>query len=284
MPDQAINQPGIYPALDRVAYEAIPGANYSLLKHFARSPMHARYEMTHPKEPTDAMELGTAIHTAVLEPERFAAEYVHAPKVDRRTKEGKATWAAFESDHPGRDYLADDEWAQCEGMAAAVRAHPLASQLLYGQGRNEVTIVWKDAKTGLLCKGRLDRFTQFMGWSVVIDLKSARDASQWAFQAAMARLAYHSQVAYYLDGLRALADMDRRFLIVSVESDPPHGIMVYELDDQALAEGRAAYRRHLDQYAECVRTGVWPGYREGIWPLSLPRWALTGENGGDENG
>lgn len=270
-----IVEPGVYRDLGRIQYERIDAVNYSLLKHFARSPAHARQEMLCPKKPTDAMELGTAMHMAILEPERFAREYVRAPQCDRRTKDGKALWAAFEAEHLGRNYLTDDEWIRCDGMTHAVQQHELARTLIYGPGRNEVSIVWRNRDTGLLCKGRLDRFTKFMGWSVVIDVKSAANASDAMFPAAAARLGYHVQVAFYLDGLEAIAPTRRRFLIAAVESDAPHCVAVYELDDDALAEGRRQYQRYLGTYAECKQTGIWPGYPEGIYPLRLPRWAMT---------
>ena len=36
-----------------------------------------------------ALQLGSAIHTAVLEPEKFYDEYYISPKIDKRTKAGK---------------------------------------------------------------------------------------------------------------------------------------------------------------------------------------------------
>jgi hypothetical protein len=39
---------------------------------------------------TDAMKFGTAVHTAMLESDKFYDDYYIMPKVDGRTKEGKA--------------------------------------------------------------------------------------------------------------------------------------------------------------------------------------------------
>ena len=40
-----------------------------------------------------------------------------------------------------------------------------------------------------------------------------------------------------------------------------------------LEPGRAVYRRDLATYAECLRSGEWPGYPEEIRELELPAWA-----------
>lgn len=281
-PEPTITEPGIYMDLPGEVYARIDAVNYSRLKHFARTPAHAREHILHPPKPTDAMELGTAIHMAILEPARFAAEYVRAPKCDRRTTIGKAQWSEFEDAHKGRNYLSGDEWEQCEGMAEAVSKHQLANDLLYGEGRNEVSVIWNDQGTGMLCRARLDRFKRYLGCSYVIDIKSTADASPAAFQRQVARLGYHIQTAFYLDGLETLAPGKRRFLNIAIETTAPFGIIVYEMDPDTLAEGRACYRRYLAEWAECKRTNIWPSYPGGIYPLSLPRWALSATTSEEE--
>jgi len=266
-------KPGIYLDLPRAEYEAIDAANYSTLKLFEQSPAHARERMLHPTEPTDAMELGTAIHTALLEPEKFATQYIAAPTFDRRTAAGKAAWVEFESKHPGRNYLAPDEMEICVGIIKTIDENETARLLLRGEGRNEVSVVWKDEESGLLCKGRIDRFTVLYSWSVVVDVKSTASAYPIEFTKQSARMGYHVQAAFYMDGLRSLAPAERRYIILAIEKDRPYGISAMELDEQAVADGRARYRTYLKQYADAKRTGIWPGYPSGITPLSLPKWA-----------
>lgn len=272
---------GLHHSLSRHEYEQIDAANFSTLKHFDRSAAHAHEYILHPKEPTDAMELGTAVHMAILEPERFASAYTVAPKVDRRTKEGKAEWAKIEADNPGRSFLSTEEYEQCNGMMKAVESHPFAHQLIYGQGRNEISCIWKDEATGVLCKSRMDRFTSAWGYSVVLDIKSTGNAQEGIFKAQAARMLYHVQAAFYLDGLNTLAPLDRRFLTLVIERERPHGIQIFEMDDEALSEGRSRYRSFLRQYKACKETNNWPGYVNGIQPLALPKWAMNRSDGGE---
>ena len=90
------------------------------------------------------MKLGTATHCAILEPERFEIEYVEAPCVDRRTKDGKALWSELEQS--GKIILSSDEYTKVVEMASAMRRHELASKLITGEARvsslNVETEIW----------------------------------------------------------------------------------------------------------------------------------------------
>ena len=270
-------KPGIYPDLSREEYENIEAINYSILKHFDKSPAHARHEMLHPKKPTPAMETGQMIHKAILEPKRFYEDYIQAPLIDRRTKEGKAAWAKFEAENPGKIYLAESDWYQFKGMMASCKNNYNASQLLYGRGRNEVTVVWEDEETGLLCKARLDRMTKAFGWSVLVDIKTCMNAQKWAFESAVAKFNYHLQAAFYLDSLNTLSKSinQRRYILLAIEKDPPFAIQCFELNESSLIEGRDKYRFYLKQYKECLETDVWPGYPDTIEEIGIPQWAFN---------
>ncbi len=272
---------GLYPGITRPEYERIEAVNYSTLKHFHRTPAHAHEYMVHPKDPTEAMDLGTAGHRAILEPARLASEYAVGPKVDKRTKAGKDAWLAFEDANRGKLFLDEEEMLACRTMTEQVYAHETARQLLSSPGKNEVGVVWTDKPTGLRCKALLDRITVFAGWTVVVDLKTCRDASRWAFANAVARLLYHEQAAFYLQGLDAAASLPRRFLWVAVENERPHCAAVYEPDDGMLREGKLLAREHLESYARCRDRNQWPGYPSAIEEIQLPAWALT--KGADAN-
>ncbi|HXG58144.1 MAG TPA: PD-(D/E)XK nuclease-like domain-containing protein [Thermoanaerobaculia bacterium] len=260
-------RPGLYPNLSRAEYEAIPAINASVLEHFERSAAHAREAMLHPPKPTDAMEFGTALHVAVLEPARFSREYVAAPKCDRRTKVGKETWAAFEAEHRGAQLMdAEDFIAICR-MRDAVWSHPVAKELLRGPGHNEVAVVWENEETGLLCKALLDRIGSFDGWTWIPDLKSTGDASPREFSYSIKRYHYGAKAAYYLDGCNTVAPRPRRFCWIAIEKEPPYAVALYEPTDDAINAGRSKYMRWLRLYEEAQRTNHWPGYETSIQPL-----------------
>ena len=86
-------------------YHSHPAVGHSGLVRIMRSPAHYKDVLTDPPDPTPAMRLGTAFHTALLEPDRFGQTFVVAPKFDRRTKEGKAQAEAWDTENAGKTAL-----------------------------------------------------------------------------------------------------------------------------------------------------------------------------------
>ena len=68
------NTTGFFSRLPAEEYFALPGISISRLKELRRSPQHFQYALTHPKV-SKALTLGSAVHCAILEPERFDAQY-----------------------------------------------------------------------------------------------------------------------------------------------------------------------------------------------------------------
>jgi len=265
--------PGIHAGISFADYLDVDGVNHTKLHAFRRTPAHAHWAMTHPEEDTDSLRVGDAVHVAVLEPERFEREYVKAPKFNKRTNAGKADAAQWVKDHPTQAALLPEEWDLAVALRDAVRANPIARQILSGVGHNELTAIWKDPTTSLICKGRIDRLTTYRDYSTVVDIKTARDAGRRAFAKAVYDYGYNSQAAYYLDGLNILSPRSRRFFHIVAEKEPPYCVALYELDPPAIEEGRRRYRRALDQFAECQMTGVWPGYPADVDALDIPKWS-----------
>jgi exodeoxyribonuclease VIII len=249
--------------------------NCSTLKFLADGapPAKALWKMQHPEadEDTDALAVGDATHVAVLEPERFARQYVKRPKFDGRTNAGKAAMAGWAAEHPNAAPLTPDQWDEAVGLRDNSQKHPVARELLSGKGRNEVTLIWTDPETKLLCKGRLDRITRYDNRAAVVDLKTARNGSLRGFAKAAADFCYFWQAAFYLDALNLLAPGARRFFHIILEKEPPYLVAVREMEEPSLREGRAQYRRALNTMAACRASGKWPGYFDGIEPFDIPK-------------
>lgn len=251
-------------------YRAFPAANNSTLTYFKRSPAHAKFFMENPPEPTPAMLLGRLTHLGILEPERFEKQCVRAPECDRRTKEGKQIWADFLAENEGREAVKAEDYERIMAMAEAVSRHPMASQLLC-DGRAEQSLVWVDEEFGEVCKGRCDWLRDD---GVNIDLKTTRSAGYDDFQRAIEHFDYHRQGAFYTDAIRQIFKKHggNFHVIIAVESERPHGVAVYVLDDDCLQVGRDQYRHLLQQYQQCRQSGVYPMYPEFIQGIGL-RWS-----------
>lgn len=248
------------------------------LDQINRSPAHYWQRYLNPnREPevqSPALLLGSAFHSAVLEPEDFSASYIRAIECDRRTKEGKKAWEDFMSIQDGKTAVNAGEFDKLLAMRKAIQAHPIASALLE-DGTAEGTLHFTHAGTGVACKSRLD-FLHSSG-EYIIDLKTTEDASPAAFFKSVANYRYHVQGAFYLDafayaGLKA----PDKFVFIAVEKSPPYGVGVYYLPEDVLAIGRECYEENLATYAEAISSGIWTGYTpEKILPVTLPAWALN---------
>lgn len=246
-------------------YTLIDAINHSKLEGFKRTPAHAREDMLHPKNGTAAQALGHAFHAFVLEPEVFAGQYVVPPKVDRRTTKGKETWAQWEVDNAGKALLDANEASDYARMKASILAHPTARELLVGKGYNEATLIWPDRETGLACKGRLDRITQYGGDSWIVDLKTSKDAGEKSFKWDAGRYGYFRGASWYRRGLAVVRPGPaRRCCFVVVEKEPPFAVAVHEADERALEQGDREMTAWLGLYAECLESGVWPAYDPGM--------------------
>lgn len=270
---------GIYSGVSYGEYEQWEAVRNSMLKIINKqSPAHAREYMDNPKPPTDALEFGSLLHCKVLEPETFNDLYIVAPKVDKRTKEGKATWAEFQEKAEGRTVISEDWDIQSQAMAKAAFVHDDTKQFV-NNGEPEVSILWTDSETGLRCKARLDYVHWDMG--VIVDLKSTKNAQINAFARDAFFYGYHQQAAFYRDGLNILKNNEPAFVIVPFEKEPPYVVACYEWDDTSLLVGRKAYRKALDVYAKCIESDIWPGYNNLNY-LSVPKWAAMEAGIGQE--
>ena len=143
----------------------------------------------------------------------------------------------------------------------------MAKQLLI-DGQPEVSVYGQDVGTGLQVKGKLD----YLDGDRIVDLKTVGvgGASPAAFTKQIANFRYHLQAAHYLDLAQA-----KTFIFLVVEREPPYQIGIYELDDDALAEGRWLRKKALDTVAFCRAANSWPGYTPNKpQTLSLPAWAF----------
>ena len=267
--------------MDNAAYHAHSAISKSHLDLIARSPLHywARYldpDRVAP-EPSPQMRLGTALHTHVLELSRWDEEIAVAPAMDRRTKAGKESWAAFEADAAGKTVITADDAAQVQAMARSVFRHPAAAMLLGLPGKAETTHMWTDAATGLECKCRPDWLTD--DGSIVVDLKTTKDASPRGFKQSIANFSYQKQAAWYLHGLeQATGRRPDQFIFICVESTAPFACAVYAADAEMIERGHDQAMRDLAKLAVCKAADHWPSYSDQIETLSLPGW-MTGQPG-----
>lgn len=259
------------------AYHAIMAMSAGGLKRMKRSPAHLFGLQIDPNRPaggapTPALVNGSLVHCALFEPDQVQARYfVLPPDHDGRTKDGRARVADAEA--RGLIAITSTQHTAAQAQAAAVRALPDVAALL-ADGYPEASAFWLDEATGELCKCRPDWTSPAGDGVILVDGKTCQDASPDGFGRAIWNLDYHLQAAWYSDGFEAATGLRvHGFVFAAVESAWPHVAMPYMLGDDVLDAARRENRRLLTRYAECRRTGVWPGYGAGVQLINLPTWA-----------
>jgi len=261
------NIEGYYDIPDHIYFETA-GLSNSSMGLMLKSPAHYLEGFGHA---TAAMRLGTLIHVAVLEPNRWAAEVAVMEKADMRTKKGKEYKKEFELAHQGMTIISADEDKTCSLIAANVFSHPTASKLFEGL---QAEIAGFKTINGVLCKAKAD------GWhkDYMVDLKSTKSAMSGfgGFQRSVNDFSYHRQAAHYLDVFYD-DPTDKPFYFVAVEKEAPYGVNVFELTPDFIAAGRRQRDKAIKQYKKFFMSGqdvskMYTGYEAGVHQLDCPTW------------
>ena len=241
----------------------------SMLNTFLRSRKlyWAKYiAKTMPESPRSAtLDLGTACHIAVLEPDTLNDRVTVAPDVDRRSKKGREEFAAFQEASKGLLILTADQWDTVQRVRDAVQQSPVPARLFNSEGPVETPIYWVDDESWVHCRALPDKWVP--GEGTVIDLKTTSDATPHGFARSITKYAYHLQAAHYL-----AATGGTRFVWVVVETAPPFEVRTYELDPASLERAAAIRAGAIEALQECETSGNWGQICTQIETLQLPPW------------
>ena len=180
-----------------------------------------------PFEDDGSQRLAQALHALVLEPARFARDYL---VLDRDAPLADGNDEALE-----RVWLSGAEYAALAGARDAIRAYPRAPLAAWlDSGMNETSIYWTDGALRRW-KARPDCFAG----DIVLELKTTGDVSPRAFARTRRRFAYDVQAAHYVDAVARMTGRRPRFAFVAVELAAPHYVWLHELSRAELARADA---------------------------------------------
>jgi exodeoxyribonuclease VIII len=136
-------------------YRAAHGLNWSRLKVLDKSPLHYKHALENPRADTPALSLGRAFHCALLEPDRYAAEY----RVWPGSRVGHV-WDAVQANLDGDRavFFADVAARRGKAWAEAKDAAPDGAVILVGAEQAEYLDIVKDLPPGVvwLTQGEAD--------------------------------------------------------------------------------------------------------------------------------
>ncbi len=275
--DVTINHPTGFIDMTSDEYHSSPGISKSHLDSIAeKSPLHYWHKYLNPErepdQPTAAMQKGSAIHLAILEPHLVEKNMVCGLNVDRRSNENKASWANFEAIHAGKIILKADDYDHVMKMRDAIHSHPVAAGMFTG-GKSEQSVFSRDIETNALIKCRYDYM--FGAAAAVVDLKKTTDASEEGFGKSATDFRYDVQSAWYnhvtyCETGRYIDD----WVFVAIEETAPYAIGVYTVAfDNMLRDAMATAMANFNQILMHKADGYWPDYGINPTQLKLRPWA-----------
>lgn len=269
----SIYKDGIYDITNE-QYHASQGISRSKLMLLDKSPYHFWYEtmsgLAEKHESTAAMNIGSAFHTMLLEPEKFQMEFAVSPKVDRRTKQGKEEWELFSQISEGKIILSDDQFVKVNKMVALVSKHEIVTTLL-GEAVYEQSIFWTDKETELQFKTRPDIWSSKM----VVDLKTTNDASAYSFMRSALNYGYYLQAGMAFEACKAIGKPFDMFVILACEKEAPHVPAIYIMKDDALQFGIDQFTSYKRKLKKCMDENKWEGYV--VQELAVPKYAMIND-------
>lgn len=265
-----ITQPGIYAGVPMDRYHSGdicdgPSISSSGLRtiegqspahYWAYSPLNP---LRHEPKPKDEFDFGRAAHHLLLGEADFARHFAVRPDKwnDYRTDAAK-NWRDDCRAH-GYTPITPDDLTAIRGMAAALQSVPLASALLTGEA--ELSIFWKDARTGVWLKSRPDAIPAI--GEALADYKTVVDASDLGCMKSMTNFGYAMQMALASEGLYQVTGRridDDAHILIFQEKTPPYAVNIKSVAPEVITLARGQVRRAIDTFARCLEAGEWPAY------------------------
>jgi hypothetical protein len=245
-------------------YHAADGISSSAVKTVANSTLaHWKGEV---RESKTAFDLGTAVHSLVLEPH---LDHVVCGPDDRRSADWKAKYRAATMN--GQLLLTSGDFEQAQAMAASVLANENTRLMLQNKSTViEASFFADDPDTGLKIKTRPDAFVRDRG--LVIDIKTTLDASPNGFQREIRKYGYDMQAAFYLRALRLAGEDAAEFLFVAVEKKPPYAVCLHVLAGDYLRYADERVTHTLHRIAQAEAAGEFPTDWPDLNIVQLPQW------------
>jgi hypothetical protein len=260
--------PGLHFNVPFAEYLRWPLMSQSILKCGRErdgSMLHLKYAMDEQgtEDVSDDMALGSALHTAFLEPEQMLERIAKWCGARRAGKE----WEAFCDANQDKTILTPLMHEKLQGMVKALRRHPEVRKWLGRLVDVEVSAVGN--LHGLPFKARADALTDDPLW----DLKKVRSGDERTVVQTIYDFGYHIQGYIY----RELFGRDR-FCLGLVEGTPPFDVRVVELSPDWIKLGKAETIDLVTRVKRCLDANVWPGRSDKIEVIEPAPWMI--ENSG----
>lgn len=231
--------------------------SFSALKNFAVSPdQYVRYKLQ-VKEPTPAMNFGSALHCAVLEPDLFPEKYGSLDydlkpnkEADFRNSENKKWKAEKEAEliASGKEIISIADYNKLMEMQEALYRNRQSGKLLMSLTETEKELDFK--AFGFKWRGKMDGKSDDS--KIILDLKKVTDANPERQKFAYFYELYHAQLAIY----RAAAGLDD-YRCFNIFIDDNLQVGVVEYSEATLQKGLKHLKYLCTEFKRCIFEEAW---------------------------
>lgn len=276
---------GVFRDISEAQYHSDKTTFSSTLLKKMKFPANAKHYIENPPEYKEEFAIGRAIHAFVLEPEKFASDFLIGINAKRNSNDTRQEWADWYGAHgwsSSRDWIIEkkskaatwnpefeaqtgkvmitpEKLEEIKLMSDSVAANPEAMMLLTN-GRAEQSYFWQDDETELELRCRPD----FENDDFVTDLKSCASANPRNFKRDALNFDYVLQAAFYSSGIYQVTGKRKPFVFLAIEKKAPYLTSVISYDDATMEKADELYHYRLRKLYECLQSGQWSGYKNEL--------------------
>jgi len=210
------------------------------------------------------MDLGSFVHSLILEPETTNDEFVMYDGFKR----GPA-WGAFAAQNKGKTILNKQNYELGLSLAETIRNQKAAKELLVG-GQSEFTYCTKLMDVDI--KVRADYIN--LKDNYILDIKTtSKPLTKDALMGSIAGLHYDLSAALYIDCFKQINKVDHMdFYFIFVNTKDSLDVQVFKASHMLINNGRKKYKKAINIMNQCLKSGIWKS--EEIEEIDVPFWSL----------
>lgn len=250
--------------LNDVIYRAADGLANSDCLMVQNNPGNFVWSKSAPRNnaKSKTTDIGTALHCAILEPEKYK-EHIVISEFKGRTAKG---FEAEQKENVNKVVLTKDEYDQVNLMAQSVFSHPSAKSILDLAGDCESSVFVKDKETGVSLKCRPDK-DAVQSAGIVIDVKTTASIDDWRSDKEwinpLYKFNYGHGASFYTDVLEQHygTEIDS-FIFLVVQNSVELGrypVAVFQISRQELIDLGFwdRHRANINEFSRCKSDDDW---------------------------
>ena len=235
-------------------YHTMEGLSSSTIKELAKSSAHY---LAMSNDTTSAMEFGTLIHTAVLEPHLFDMNTVKP--CDARLKEGSAAW------------LKKQEAVQNQVKHIVDAVHGDANAMAILSQPSHIELSGFFDIDGVPCKIRPDQISE--DFSSFSDLKTTSATDIDGCVSAILSYQYDVSYAFYRLGIEIITGVSPDFHWIFVSKKAPYDVFVIRPSEEMYEQGLITIEIAIENYKKLKKNSDIPIKRDyGVTEVSYPAY------------